>query len=217
MFVEQGIPTVADYKPKSIAAEQWATGNLVPTFKSLHAYVTSDWCSQYFHNPETGPLGEGMVVVSTLTGELYKVKHGGEDCGMVPDKLYDAIEILKEYPALEKALEVFLALQKIVKAKYKVVEKPKVEAKKPAAAAAVDEDAEKAWISALTKEDSLDDQFARGHKVDLTKRLVNQVKSDLIKDYGVDEKNAGIRANKFVNALVAKLFGEWQKQQAPKE
>jgi hypothetical protein len=41
--------------------------------------------------------------------------------------------------------------------------------------------------------------------------MVNQVKEDLVKDYGVDEKAAMGRASKFVNSTMGKLFGEWKK------
>jgi hypothetical protein len=88
--------------------------------------------------------------------------------------------------------------------KEKQVQKPKAPAK-------VDEEAQKAWDSALTKEDSLDDQFKRGEKGNVTKRLVQQVKDDMVKDYGVDEKAAMGRASKFVNSTIGKLFSEWKK------
>lgn len=110
MFMKLRIPTVSDYKPRSIPDAKWVTGTLVPTFTSFHNYLTSEWCGQYYLNEETGPLGEGMVVVSALNGELYKVKHGGEKSGLMPERLAEAIQILKEFPALEKVLDVLLAL-----------------------------------------------------------------------------------------------------------
>jgi len=158
LFKTIGIRTLAEYRPKAINPEQWAEhdGTSVPTFPSLHAYFESDWCHRFFTNPDTGALGEGMVVASALNGRMFKVKHGGEDCGNVPDKLYDGIEMLEKCPEMDKELDVFKNLQKIIKCKHKVVEKekPKPKAKTPAA---VDEEATKAWESALTKEDSLDD------------------------------------------------------------
>jgi len=98
-----------------------------------------------------------------------------------------------------------------VKHRHKEPEKKKPEPKAAKASAKVDEEAQKAWDSALTKEDSLDDQFKRGEKVALTKRMITQVMEDLVKDYGVDEKAATGRANKFVNGTIGKLFGEWKK------
>jgi len=214
-FKELGIHTLAEYKPKAITPEQWAEhgGQLVPTFASLLEFFQSNWCNRFFLNKDTGALGEGMVVASSLNGRMFKVKHGGEDCGLVPDKLYDGVEMLEKAPEMEKELEVFRALQKIIKARHIEPVKVKVEPKAKAPAA-VDEDAQKAWDSALTKEDTLEDQFKRGEKVALTKRMVNQVKEDLVKDFGVDEKAATGRANKFVNATIGKLFGEWKKNNA---
>jgi len=217
MFKELDIPTVVDYRPVAIPADRWNTGYLVPTFPSLHAFLESDWCNQYFLNPETGALGEGMVVTTALNGDLYKLKHGGEDCGQTPERVWEAIEFLKTVPEMDKELAVFTAFERIMKARYKEVEKPKKADPQPkAAASAVDEEAQKAWASALTKEDDLDDLFARGEKNNLTKRLVNQIKEDLVKDYGVDEKAAMGRSSKFVNATIGKLYGEWTKKQAPK-
>ncbi len=56
--------------------------------------------------------------------------------------------------------------------------------------------------------------FARGEKQNLTKRMIEQVKKDLVKDYGADEKAAAGRANKFVNAAIGRLFAEWSKKQS---
>jgi hypothetical protein len=47
-------------------------------------------------------------------------------------------------------------------------EKPEFKEKSPSK---VDEEAQMAWDSALTKEDSLDDQFKRGERSPLIKRL----------------------------------------------
>lgn len=45
MFMKLRIPTVSYYKPRSILDAKWATGTLVPTFTSLHNYITSEWCA----------------------------------------------------------------------------------------------------------------------------------------------------------------------------
>jgi hypothetical protein len=37
------------------------------------------------------------------------------------------------------------------------------------------------------------------------------VKEDLIKDYEVDEKEATVRASKFVNSKIGNLFSKWKK------
>lgn len=147
-----------------------------------------------------------MVVVSALNGELYKVKNGGEKSGLMPERLNEAIEILKQHPALEKVLDVLFALQRINQAVYKI-EEAVPEPKK-----SIDPEAEEAWNSALTKEDSLDDIFAREKKNELAKRMLLQVKLDLIKDFGVDEKSATTRANKFVNTTLKELREEWLKK-----
>jgi hypothetical protein len=124
LFKEIELPMITDYKPAAIPDEKWTTGSLVPSFPSLKSFLLSDWCSQYFLNPETGPLGEGVVLASTFNGKLYKIKHGGEDCGIVPDKIWDALEYLKDRPDLEPEFSVCSALEKILKARYKVVEAP---------------------------------------------------------------------------------------------
>jgi len=212
MFKELGIRTLDEYRPKVITPEQWAdhAGQIVPTFNSLYEFFKSKWCARFFLNEETGALGEGFVVASAHNGRMFKVKHGGEDCGSVPDKIQDCLEWLEKQETMDKELEVIQVLQKIIRSKHKVIEKKKPEPKAKAPVK-VDEEAQKAWDSALTKEDSLDDQFARGEKAGLTKRMVNQVKEDLVKDYGVDEKAAMGRASKFVNSTMGKLFGEWKK------
>jgi hypothetical protein len=40
------------------------------------------------------PLGEGMVVASSFDGRMFKLKHGGEECGKVPDRVSELIDIL---------------------------------------------------------------------------------------------------------------------------
>jgi hypothetical protein len=89
MLKDIGIRTLAEYRPKAITPEQWADhgGTLVPTFTSLLAFFQSEWCERFFLNTDTGALGEGFVVASALNGRMFKIKHGGENCGMVPKKL----------------------------------------------------------------------------------------------------------------------------------
>ena len=117
------IPTVADYKPKSLTDEKFATTREVPTFESLNSFLTSDLSAQYYLNPNTGPLGEGMVISLVLNGEKYKVKHGGECCGNQPEKIQEALEFLKEFPEFGKAIDVLVSLQTILRAKYHEEEK----------------------------------------------------------------------------------------------
>lgn len=47
--------------------------------------------------------------------------------------------------------------------------------------------------------------------------MVTQVKLDLIKDFGIDEKKANMRAYKFVNTTMKEFHAEWLKQQQAKE
>jgi hypothetical protein len=61
----------------------------------------------------------------------------------------------------------------------------------------------------LTKEDSLDDQFARGDFKAVTDRLKKQVEADLIKDFEVPAKDAKARSNKFVMGTIGPMFKAW--------
>ena len=74
-----------------------------------------------------------------------------------------------------------------------------------------DEEAKNAFASALTKEDSLDDQFAAGNKDAVTLRLTKQVAEDLVKDYDSNELDANKRSSVFVKKTIGKLFGDWKK------
>ena len=153
-----------------------------------------------------------MVVVSHHDGRMWKLKHGGEDCGGVPDKMGDAVQMLNDDKNSSEAhIDVYSSIYNIVKNKPAKREQKKAAPKKPAPEKGADEEAIKAFESALTKEDSLDDQFKAGKKADVTKRIVKQVAEDLIKDYGVDPKEANKRANAYVNKTIGKLFGDWKK------
>jgi len=122
----------------------------------------------------------------------------------------------KEHESWRVVLEVFEGIEKILgrgKNMPKATE-PEKKAAPVKKEAAVDQEALAAYESALTKQDSIDQIFADGKKQEFTKWCVKQVADDLVKDFGVDPKQATGRSNKFVNATIGKLFGEWKKDPA---
>ena len=70
--------------------------------------MQSDWMKRFFLGEK--PLGEGMVIASSYDGRMFKLKHGGEECGKVPDRVSELIDILKNN-ADEKDNELIVLLE----------------------------------------------------------------------------------------------------------
>jgi len=218
---ELQVPTVADgYQPSGVGSvEQWAEHHgygSIPSFTSTRGFLASPWLQRYLR-PEDGiPLGEGLVVASE-DGKLFKLKHGGEELGKVPDQLAELVSVLEQLPSSQFAelpegiLEACKGLLLIVNTKPCV--KPKVE--KVRKVQEEDTEALAAYMSALTKFNDLHSFFQKGAKAKSTmeQELSDQVAHDLVKDYGADVESAKKRSMKIVRQQVGREFGVWKKSQ----
>lgn len=224
MLQELKVSTVVEaYRPSGAITEvQWADhhgkGSL-PFFQSLRQLLLSPWAQRFLLPADGVPLGEGLVVVSEADGTLFKWKHAGEELGKVPDELEEAVKMLRGVAASPQAellppglLDVFerLLLVATTKPAEQDVVAPKAKPKSG------DPDAVAVWESALTKFDCLESVFERGQEAQklMQAELSEQVAKDLVKDYGVKEKDAQQRAKRVVVIEMGKRFGTWKKSLA---
>lgn len=217
-FKDLGIRTVADvYRPaEKVTEAEWAGHDghgTLPYFKSMRAFLSSEWLRRFLMPKEGAPLGEGLVVASEVDGRLFKLKHGGEELGNMPELLQQACETLGalEMRAPSGMLEVFDGLRALATAK--PIAQAATEPNAPKSAA-VDNEALMALESALTKFETLDEVFAKGQKAKALreKELIAEVARDLQKDYG-DDKTGVQRATKVVMRIVGARFGAWKRDQ----
>jgi hypothetical protein len=157
-------------------------------------------------------------VVSEADGRFFKLKHGGEELGRVPEQVQevvDALSRLQDHELLPPGLlEVFQNLLQVVRN----TKPPREEATRQKAAKRKqqqDTEAFAVFESALTKIDHLDSIFGRGAeaKTAVEHLLVEQVAVDLVKDYNCNEETARQRAVNIVKMSVGRRFGEWKKMQ----
>jgi len=194
----------------------------LPYFTSLRKLLASDWAHSFF-SPSNGAMhGEGLVVASEADGRLFKWKHGGEELGKVPEQLEQAVAMLKEIAQSDHAskclphglLQVFEQLLQVATTKPPSLEKH-TDSTKQKKEKEFDTEALAVWESALTKYDALEEVFGRGTEARTAREaeLIEQVRKDLIKDYGACEKLARQRAAKVVKVEIGKSFGLWKKTQ----
>jgi hypothetical protein len=229
LLEELQVCTVSEaYRPAgSITETQWkehgGTGTL-PQFQSLRHLLLSDWAYRFLLPADGVPLGEGLVVASGTNGKLFKWKHAGEELGKVPELLAEAVDALRGITASPQAgllpeglLHIFERLLLVATTKPakpvagNVVDKP--DTKKNKGGSQGDNEAIAVWESALTKFDCLESCFERGEDAKrlMQAELIDQVASDLVKDYGVEEKGAQQRAKRVVLTEMGKRFGIWKK------
>jgi hypothetical protein len=221
---ELGIHTVAaSYVPQDLDNVQWKAhdgrGSL-PYFTSLRKLLASDWAQSFFSPSKGAMTGEGLVVASEADGRLFKWKHGGEELGKVPEQLEQAVARLKEIDQSDHAskllphglLQVFEKLLQVATTKPSSLEKH-TDSKKRQKEKEFDTEALAVWESALTKYDALEEVFGRSTEARTAREaeLIEQVRKDLIKDYGACEKLARQRAAKVVKVEIGKSFGLWKK------
>jgi len=224
LLQELKVSTVAEaYRPAGAITEvQWAEhagkGSL-PYFQSLRQLLLSPWAQRFLLPTDGVPLGEGLVVVSESDGTLFKWKHAGEELGKVPDELEEAVKMLHGVAATPQAdllppglLEVFEQLLLVATTKPAELEVVAPKAKPMSG----DPEAMAVWESALTKFDCLESVFGRGQEAQklMQTELTEQVAKDLVKDYGVKEKDAQQRAKRVVVTEMGKRFGSWKKSPA---
>jgi len=221
---ELGVVSVSNgYQPAgTCSALDWAehegSGDL-PRFGSLRGLLLSDWARRFLLPAKGVPLGEGLVVASEADGTLFKLKHGGEELGKVPEQLDAAVAALRGLvgsPQMEMLppglLEVFEALLLIATTKPPQPEKPA----KATKSKEDDREAMAVYESALTKFEDLDEVFPRGTEAKKAreKDLVEQVARDRVKDYGASDEVALKRAQQVVLRMVGARFGMWKNAQS---
>jgi hypothetical protein len=232
-LISLGVPTVSDrYQPKG-AGDAWSQYGALPKFPSLHALLISDWAKKFFLGPG-GPLGEGLVIAlgdstvelgeSTICtrGSLFKWKNSTEDLGNVPDQLREAIanihaltpDSAKHLPS--GVLEALEALLLTSTAPNPSCQKSSSKPTQKKGNGDEDVEAFAAYTSALTKVDCPEDVFVRGTQAmsTLHQSLIEDVTSDLIKDYGVGKKKAKQRATAMVNSQIGKRYGAFCRKSA---
>jgi len=218
-----GIETVYDKYAPSRDGVQWPAhdgAGRLPYFTSMRAFILSDWVRHFFLPAVGGPLGEGLVIASEADGRLFKFKHGGEELGNVPAQLTELVEKLRGLEGTPKAVVLPESLLQVLEVMLQVVLKkppqPEKQAKQGQASKPT-EDLECMAVldSALTKFDCLEEVFVRGPDAKKAREaeLIDQVSRDLVKDYGVAEKEALQRAKKVVLRVVGARFGSWKQQQ----
>eukprot|EP00933_Yihiella_yeosuensis_P024700 TRINITY_DN19144_c0_g1_i1.p1 TRINITY_DN19144_c0_g1~~TRINITY_DN19144_c0_g1_i1.p1 ORF type:complete len:434 (+),score=122.22 TRINITY_DN19144_c0_g1_i1:78-1379(+) len=214
------IRTVADgYRPRAAGSEdEWAAYHgvgSVPHFSSMRDLLNSAWLQRFLRPAGGIPLGEGLVVVSEADGTLFKLKHGGEELGKVPEQLAELVQDLKllaarpsmQLPAnLLEMCEVVHLIATTVPAGKNAPKVPNVQKDKE------DSDALAVFESALTKFDDVDSIFEKGGgaKSSFEKDLIEQVTKDLIKDYACSEKDAENRSKKMVKTQLGRRFHLWK-------
>jgi len=230
LFAELGIQSVArGYKPTGAGSEQeWAehagATSALHSFESLRSFLASPWMKRFLMPQDNArALGEGFVVASAFDGRLFKLKHGGEDLGKVPDQLESVLKQLASIDVERQDGSVWHNLIAVAETLHLVATfKPQTggsgKAAKEAKPKVVKEDTEAmaAFQSALTKFDDLEEIFARGKdaKAAIEKALLEQVAADLVKDYYAQEAEAQGRATKVVKSEVGTRFGAWKKKGA---
>lgn len=224
LLQEVQVPTVAEkYMPAGeITTIQWAEHDgegRLPCFQSLRRFLLSEWAQSFFLPANGIPLGEGLVIASEADGRFFKWKHAGEELGNVPTQLEEAVETLRKIAGSPEAhlfpeglLEVLerLLLVAITKPTNPSFAGPNAKDKK---ASLGDTEAMAVWESTLTKFDCLESVFERGKEAmkRMQDELMEQVAKDLVKDYGVSEKEAQQRATRVVQKEVGQQFGKWKK------
>lgn len=224
LLQEIQVPTVAEkYMPAGeITTTQWAEHDgegRLPCFRSLRRLLLSEWAHRFFLPANGVPLGEGLVIASEADGRLFKWKHAGEELGNVPTELAEAVETVRSIagsPEIhlfpEGLLEVLerLLLVATTKPANPSVTGPDAKDKKTSQG---DTQAMAVWESTLTKFDCLESVFERGKEAMklMQDELMEQVAKDLVKDYGVSEKDARQRAARVVQKEMGQQFGKWKR------
>jgi len=215
-----GVPTVANrYQPQG-AGEEWSHQGALPKFTSVQALLTSNWARQLFLAPD-GPLGEGLVIALEGDGSLFKWKNYHEELGKVPDLLREAvtrIQALAHGSAGAKLISagMLLALESLLLTSTAPVCQNDTQQRKKQQlkeSKADDVEAFAAFTSALTKVDCPEDIFARGKAAlaALQQSLIDDVTSDLIKDFGVADSAAKKRALAMVRSQIGKSYADWMR------
>lgn len=223
LLAELGVPTICGrYRPNGAgSAEEWSQhegrGDL-PRFASLRALLASPWARRFLLPAAGAPLGEGLVVASEADGRLFKLKHGGENLGRVPEQLGDLVEGLRRLGAARREaalpaglLEACETLLLVATTRPAEPERPKAPSTKAGPRTPQDPQALAAFESALTKDTALEEVFAQGKRAtgQRTREIVEQVVRDLVKE-GEDTSAATTRAWRMVGFMVTMRHDSWK-------
>ena len=84
------------YAPQSVDSSSWEEHGELPRFESLCGFLHSNWLRQFLMTPDTR-LSAGVVVASEFDGTLFKVEHGVEKLGKVPEQLQEIVHTLRRF------------------------------------------------------------------------------------------------------------------------
>eukprot|EP00928_Gymnodinium_smaydae_P016884 TRINITY_DN1639_c0_g1_i2.p1 TRINITY_DN1639_c0_g1~~TRINITY_DN1639_c0_g1_i2.p1 ORF type:complete len:420 (-),score=110.19 TRINITY_DN1639_c0_g1_i2:155-1414(-) len=209
------------YRPDCLAEELWADHDGVgelPYFRSMRRLIDSEWAQRLLLPADGPPLGEGFVVCSEADGRLFKWKHAGEELGKVPDQLGQVVQQLRALDDKIKLLpaDVLPAFERLLQVATTKPTEVVVNAAPSKTSKEEDTAALAVWHSTLTKFEALEEVFERGGKAmaSLQQEMIEQMWQDLVKDYGVKEKEAKQRATKVVRSETGKTFGAWKQGKA---
>jgi hypothetical protein len=227
VFKELEVRTVATgYAPQSIDSSSWEEHGELPRFESLRDFLHSNWLRQFLMAPDT-QLCEGVVVASEFDGTLFKLKHGSEKLGKVPEQLQEIVHTLRRFNGTHLQdiarrmlpagiLEVCEVLLEIATAKVQTSASRVDNANRnPESGKGADAEVAAAYESALTKVDDLFSTFSSGGhvaKAAAEQVIIEHVAADLEYE-GICEKPEALRrATNFTLASVGKAYGEWKRQ-----